>query len=289
MKASIFLLISILMINSSFAVIIMSPGPDNDEEELTTSPTRPNQPSSRIISNSVRNATSEQKEKQPAGSGDFIDSLRLNAYYSRTSFDDGDVNSKGFVDERGFTLIGDLSESTTLSLGYSRIKYRYGKFSPATRMLAHGYEAAIHHNLSDNYGFGGYGFYQEIDIERTNGNTYTYGAGLLFTTFHDLGFTNLSTSSTLTYVDYDTDDDFIFIILADVSKNFTDWFGAGINLSWTDSITDNAPNSDDNYFTAGADLRFYWDSFALSVGYEKSLKISDYRDNTLVINLTYSF
>jgi hypothetical protein len=259
------------------------------EEEPTTSPSRPNQPSSRIISNSVRNAKEDQTNQQPQSSGDFLSSLRLDTQYSRTSFNDGDVNSKGYVDERGISISGDLTEDTTLTLGYSRIKYRYGKFTPSTRILAHSYEMALHHNLSDNYGIGGYTFFQDIDIERANGNTYTYGGGALFTTFHDLGVAQFSTASTLTYVNYDTDEDFIVIFYADLSKNFTDWFGAGINASWVDSLTDNAPNEDDNYFTAGADLRFYWKAFTLKVGYEKTLKLSDYRDNTITVNLTYTF
>ncbi len=258
-------------------------------KETETSPTRPNQPSGRIISNSVRNAKDDQNNQQPKSSGDFLSSLRLDTQYSRTSFDDDDVNSKGYVDERSISITGDLSEDTTLTLGYSRIKYRYGKLSPATRMLAHGYEMTLHHNLNDNYGIGGYGFYQEVDIERTNGNTHTYGGGALFTTFHDLGAAQLSTASTLTYVNYDTDDDFIFIVYADLSRNFTDWFGAGVNASWIDSLTDNAPNDDDNYFTVGADLRFYWNAFTLKIGYEKTLKLSDYRDNTITVNLTYAF
>lgn len=263
--------------------------PSYDEPQLETDPSRPNQPANRIISNSVRQNNENKKEQAPKTSGDFIDSLSLSTVYTRTSFDDGDSNSSGEVDEFGFYLSGNLGENTTLTLGYTNISYKYGLPDPDSKIHAHGYEAAIHHNLTDNYGIGVYGFYQDIDIDNQNPNTYTYGGGILFTTFHELGPVNLATSHSLTYVDYDTDDDYIYVGLIDVSKSLTDWLTVGVNTSWTDSLSDNAENSDDNYWTVGADLRFYWDAFSLSVGYEKTLKLSDYRDNTLQVNLTYSF
>jgi len=279
----------LVLSSSALAFFPPSPPPNYYHEEQETDPSRPNQPANRIISNSVRYGKDKQTEKEPKTSGDFFDGLRLSTVYTRTSFDDHDVNSSGEVDELGFYISGNLGENTTLTLGYTNISYKYTLPSPDTKTHAHGYEAILHHNLSENYGIGVYGFYQDIDIDNQNPNTYSYGGGLLFTTFHELGPVNLATSHTLTYVDYDTNDDYIYVGLIDISKDITDWFGVGVNTSWTDSLSDNAENSDDNYWTVGADLRFYWESFSLSVGYEKTLKLSDYEDNTLQVSLTYSF
>ena len=48
---------------------------------------------------------------------------------------------------------------------------------------------------SDNYGIGLFGFINDVDIEEINGNSYAYGYGALFTTFHEFEFFNLSTAS----------------------------------------------------------------------------------------------
>jgi hypothetical protein len=271
-----------------------SPGQASNQEllvdQLVTDGSKPNLPSGRIIGNSVRNAKNAANDKSPVATGDFFEGLTLGTHYSYTSFYDGNngIDSSGYVDERAFTLSGRLSEDTTLTLGYSRIKYRYGRTSPAIRLLAHGLELSIHHDLNDNYGIGGYGFFQDIDVENS-GDTYSAGGGLLFTTIHDLNFATLSTASTLTYVDYDFDDDYILLFLADLSRDVTDWMSVGVNATWTDSITDNGANSDDNYWTLGAEVRFNYDDLYLSVGYEKTYDLSDYKDNTINVSLTYTF
>ena len=290
MKKSLFILLTICS-GLVFASPLPSPSPGPSEEAapLVTDGSKPNLPSGRLIGNSVKNARDAAKNGQSAqSSGSFFDDLSAGAHFSLTSFDDGDVDSKGHVDERAITLSGNISESTVLSIGYSRIKYRYGKFSPSNRIIAHGVDAAVHHSLNETFGIGGYAFFQGIDIER-QGDSYTVGGGINFTSFHDLGFANLATATNLTYVDYDFDDDFIFIALADLSKDVTDWLTVGTSVSWTDSLTDNANNTDDNFWTVGADLRFKWDSIQLNVGWEKTYDLSDYKDNTLNVSLIYTF
>ena len=277
-------LISILLSVHVFAAPLAAGTYDEDKSVLTDG-SRPNLPSGRIIGNAPRNAKDAAKDKTGTSSGDFFESLTLSGHYSRTSFDDSEVNSSGYVDERAFTLSGRLSDSTTISFGYSRIKYRYGWSSPAVRMIAHGYELSLHHDLNENFGVGAYSFVQDIDIER-QGKSYTAGGGVLVTSYHDLGIAQLTTASSVSYVDYDFDDDFIFVGLVDLSKDITDWMAVAVNTSWTDSITDNADNADGTYWTVGADVRFSWDSFHLDVGYEKTLELSNYKDNTLNISIT---
>ena len=257
-------------------------------DEFETSATRPNLPANRILNSTLNTARKAQSEKEPVASGDFLDTLNLGIDYIYTDFDDKVFQGDGDVEEAVFSLSGLLSENTLLSFSYSNIAYHYTSPSPDFEIQAHGYDLAIHHSVNENYGFGGYTFYQDIDIQNENSNSFTYGVGGLFTTYHDLDIAVLSTSSSLSWVDFDYGYDSVFLMMVDLSRQLTDWCTVGINASWTDSLRSNN-EFDNNYWLLGAELRFNLDNWMLSVGYERTEQLDNYEGDSLSVSLDYFF
>ena len=56
-------------------------------------------------------------------------------------------------------------------------------------------------------------------------------------TYHDFGPAALSTSSSLSWLDFNYGYNTVFLVLANLSRYLTDWCSVGMNVSWTDSLT----------------------------------------------------
>lgn len=253
-----------------------------------TNATRPNLPANRILNSTLKSFKSIQSEKAPEASGDFIDSLSLGLDYLYTDFDDDTQYGSGDVEETVFSLSGLVAENTTLAFSYSHIDYRYTSPSPDFEIEAHGYDLSLHHSLNENYGLGAYTFYQMVDIKNNNSNSFTYGFGGLFTTYHDLDLAVLSTSSSLTLVDYDYGYDTVFLTMADLSRQLNDWCTLGLFASWTDSLRSD-PDFDNNYWLLGVEMRFDLDQWNVSIGFESAEDLDDYEGETVKVSVNYLF
>ena len=250
-----------------------------------TGAVRPNQPASRILRSVVRR--DDTNPDNTVSSSGLFEDLNLDYSYLRTSFDDDLIGGSGDVDEHRIALTGQLNEDTTLSLSYSNISYSYTGPSPDYETTAHGLEFFGHYNLNDNFGIGGFVFYQDVDVENSNGNTYTYGGGILVTTDHDLGFAYLSTATTLSQVDFDTDDDTVIVLLADLSRPLSDSLDAGVFVGYTDSLQSH--DIDTAYWSVGTALNWMYKDFVFTLGYEKTLELDDYEDDSVLVGINYAF
>ena len=250
-----------------------------------TGAVRPNQPASRILRSVVRRGDTNPDDA--VSSAGLFEELSLDYSYLSTRFDDDLVGGSGDVEEHRIALTSQLNEDTSLSLSYSNIAYSYTTSSPDFETMAHGLEFFGHHNLTEHFGIGGFVFYQDVDIENLNGNTYTYGGGVVVTTDHDLGFAYLSTATTLSQVDFDSDDDTVVVLIADLSKPLNDRLEVGLFVGYTDSLHNH--ELDTAYWSVGTDLNWMYKDYTFTIGYETTLELDDYEDDSVLVNVSYAF
>ena len=225
----------------------------------------------------------------PDNSGDFgLDNLRINGGASYTSFDDANINSSGHFRELSLTLSGDLTEDDTISIGFSSARYETGG---ANGILArtNGINFSWIHHLNENYGVGAFGLLNSVDIEEINGNTFSYGYGLLFTTFHSFEYFNISTATALAHTDFDTGYDQLFMTSLTLSRSWTDNFSTYLTLSFTDSLKSD-PDSDPSYGTWEIGATYIInDNLFINLGFQRTEFLQNYSDNTILIGIGYQF
>ena len=283
MKKLVFLLSCVLC----FSLQAQSEGPQmGPYEDLSeTGAVRPTQPASRIL-RSVTNRNISNSDDNTSSAGLFED-MSLDYSFVFTDFDDDLLGGSGEVQEHRIGLTSELNEDTSLSLSYSNIQYSYTASSPDAETFAHGLELFIHHDLTENYGVGGYIFYQDVDVERFNGNSYTYGGGFIFTTYHDLDFAYLSTATTVSQVDFDTGDDTVLVLVVDLSRPINDHLEVGIFSSFTDSFESH--DIDSTYWSVGTNLNWFYNEYVFSLAYETTQALDNYEDDTVLVNVNYKF
>ena len=276
------------------------PPPPQEEEEVKQPPaSSPKSPSntvggiSKIISNiggSVgKNVGGGGFNNAPDGSGDFgLTNLSLSGGATFTSFDDTTVGSSGHFREYALSLSGNLTEKDRINIGLSNTRYETGG---TNSLLArtYGISFAWVHDLTDNYGVGAFGLLNDVDIEEVNGNTYSYGYGLLFTTFHQFEFFDLSSVTALAHTDFDTGYDQLFMSSWTLSKSWSDKFSSYLTLSFTDSLKSD-PDGDPTYgaWEVGGTY-FVNDKLSLGVGFQRTEFLNNYSDNTLLLNVGWLF
>jgi opacity protein-like surface antigen len=145
------------------------------------------------------------------------------------------------------------------------------------------------HSFNENYGAGALFLWNEVDIEEINGNSHSYAYGSFFTTFHAFEYFDLSTVTTVAYVDFDTGFDILALASVTASKQLTDNIGSYVTFSFQDSLIGD-PDTDPTYGTweVGAVYSFT-NNLALTVGYQKTVFLNNYSDNTLILNLNWVF
>ena len=227
----------------------------------------------------------------PNKSGSFsIENFSLNAGSTFTSFDDSSiqVGSSGHFREYRLSLSGNITENDFISIGYSNTEYETGGES---HILArtNGISGAWVHNLTENYGIGVFGLINDLDIEKINGNSFSYAYGLLFTTYHDFEYFTLSSATALAHTDYDIGYDQIFMSSWTVSRSWTDKFTTYLTLTFTDSLKSD-PDTDPTYGTweIGAIYQIT-DRLSFTLGFSKTEFLNNYDDNTLLFNVGYNF
>lgn len=218
----------------------------------------------------------------PDGSGDFgLTNLSLSGGTTFTSFDDTTVGSSGHYRDYSLTLSGNLTEDDVISIGVSNSRFETGG---ANSLLArtYGISFAWVHSLTENYGVGAFGLLNSVDIEEVNGNSYAYGYGLLFTTFHEFEYFNLSSATALAHTDFDTGYDQLFMSSWTFSKQWTDKFTSYLTLAFTDSLKSD-PDGDPTYGSWEIGGTYYVnDKLSLGIGFQRTEFLNNYSDNTLL-------
>lgn len=303
----VFSIIFTLSVLVQFTALAISPGPkymmtmDDQEPEPTIPPgSPPKGPSNNVngikgILNGFNTGGGNMLgggtnfNNNPDGSGDFgFDNLRLNGGFSFSSFDDSTAGSSGHFREYSLTLSADLTETDILNIGLSQTRYETGG---SNHILARtqGISLSWIHQLTDNYGVGAFAMLNDVDIEEINGNSYSYGYGLLFTTYHSFEFFDLSSATAIAHTDFDTGYDQFIMSAWTISKQWTDKCSSYITLTFFDSFKGD-PDGDPTYGTweiGGSYL--VNDNLSLSLGFQRTEFLNNYNDNTILLNMGWLF
>ena len=279
------------------------PEPEPEEEPKQPPATSPKSPTgtvtsiTKIIGNvgasvggSVgKNMGGSGFNKAPDSSGDFgLTNLSLSGGVTFTSFDDTTVGSSGHFRDYSLSLSGDLTEDDRINITLSNSRFETGG---ANSLLARTYGVSIAwvHSLNDNYGVGAFGLLNSVDVEEVNGNTYAYGYGLLFTTYHSFEHFDLSSVTALAHTDFDTGYDQLFMSSLTVSKSWTDNCSSYLTLSFTDSLKSD-PDGDPTYGSWEIGGTYYLnDNLSLGLGFQRTEFLNNYSDNTLLLNVGWLF
>ena len=221
--------------------------------------------------------------------GDFgLENMTLSGGASFTSFDDSTSNSSGHFREYYLSLSGDITESDSITIGLSQTRFETGAQN-SVLARTNGISFTYIHHLSENYGVGAFALLNDVDIEETNGNSYSYAYGFLFTTFHDFEDFNLSTATALAHADFDTGYDQLLMTAWTLSKPWTDDFSTYLTLSFIDSFKSD-PDGDPTYGTweIGGNYNIN-DNLTVGLGFQRTEFLNNFTDNTLLINLGYRF
>ena len=275
------------------SVVLSAPLPSvetqvEEESEAMVSNLNPALPSMNSM-NVMMSNHSKPKTFKPSKTGDFgLDNLRLSSSYSMTSFDDSVSNGGGQYDNYSLVLTADLSELDTISFGLSRYRLKLGGVNDL-EVNSTGLSMSWLHALDDNWSVGAFGLYDFVDVEGVNGNTFGYAFGSLLTSFHSFEYFDLSTTSSISYADFDAGNDCVFMTAVSFSRQMTDAFGAFATLGFVDSFRSD-PNLDSTYGTWELGVRYdFNENISLTVSYEKTEFLNNYDDNTLLIDLSWQF
>ncbi|NQZ59099.1 MAG: 30S ribosomal protein S17 [Lentisphaeraceae bacterium] len=326
-----FPLLALLICNTSlFAIKASSPrNTPNEISKSNSSLLTGGQPMGRTFQNSkmiMKAFRQFQKNWQtfPNSSGIFeqLSDFRLDTSYSLSSFDDAVLQGSGHVANSNITLAADFGDDYSIGLGFNKSRFESGG---STHLLANSIGASLFlhknindnygvevirykmdpmyrkyikvrkrykaHDQNDNYGVGGFAFYDSIDIKRVNGNTYALGAGLSFTTWHDLGSNiDLSTVSVISKTHDDDKHGTGFMSSARLAKNW-DKYSFALSSTFSDSLRHSESGDlDTTFWQFGGELTYFVNqSFTLTLGYEKTESLKSYNDNTIMFDLNWSF
>ena len=224
-------------------------------------------------------------------SGDFgLKNLRLDTAVSFTSFDDStdDIASSGHLRDYSMTLSGDISETDRLAISINSTRYESGG-SNALLSRSLGSTITWQHSLNDNFDFGLFFLWNEVDTEEVNGNSHSYAYGPTFSSFHSLGFVDISTVTSVAYVDFDTGYDLLFLSTLTLSKQFNDSLGGYLSLSFQDSWKKD-PDYDPTYGSWEIGLIYIInENLSLGLAYSRTEFLNNYNDNTLLFNIAWNF
>ena len=251
-------------------------------------PARPDSPNSLSLKRVMSRANKIQRIRFPKTSGDYFSNLYTSLDYVYTEFEDTSTNTRGQIHDFSLNIHGTLFDNTDLSFGILGSEYEAHSVGEDRNKTVGG-DFLIHHKLTENYGVGIYGYFQETDYEEENGNAWGAGVGALFTTWHDLGLVELSTVHTITTAHYEYGHDNIWVSNAALTRYWTDWFSTTISAGFTDSVRHDDVG-DNTYWTLGGSLGFLiGDKLHLSLGFESDVKIKDYKNEVYRISLSYHF
>jgi hypothetical protein len=224
-------------------------------------------------------------------SGDWgIENLSLHGGLSLTSFDDSSngVNSSGHFRDYSLSLSGDITSTDSISLGFSKSRYETGG-SQGILSRIQGVNFTWVHNLNENFGIGLLGFLNDVDIEEINGNSYSYGYGLLFTSFHSFKYFDLATATVLAHSDFETGYDQTFLSSLTISRQWGNEFASFVTLNFTDSIKSD-PSNDPTYGTwEVGGIYTFSENISVTLAYSKTEFLNNFSDNTVRFNLSWYF
>ncbi|NQZ57283.1 MAG: hypothetical protein HRT88_07415 [Lentisphaeraceae bacterium] len=258
-------------------------------QKITSRPTRPDSPTGISIRRILTRSHRVQKRRMPRVSGDYLSNLRVSLDYVYTEFEDKASPSTGKYHDWSLSLGGTLAENTDLSYAFVTSNLEDNGTFDTQRGTTLGADFSLIHKLNDNYGLGFYGFYQETDYEGIDQHSIGKGGGLIFTTWHDFDYVDISTVNSLSRAFFDFGQDTIYNGSLSVNRNWTDRISTSIKAMYTDSVVKTSVG-DNSYWSFGGEIGILiTESVYFALGYTTDVSIKDYENDVWNFHLSYSF
>jgi len=226
--------------------------------------------------------------RQTQTAGEWLKNPELSLSGNFTSFDDHRLGSGHSRNTRLGTSFS-TADHGLWGFGIAESHYRSG-FPSASEASTLGGDLWFHQEVSEHFGLGAFVMGDAVDIEKKNGNTYSIGGGLLASSYHDLGAGfEFSSVHTLSYVDFDTDDDLTWSSLGRLGYSISHDWSCSTWASYSDSLFSHG-KQDHSYVKVGADLTWQaTESLSFNLGYETTQLLESYSDNSLLFEVVYRF
>ena len=258
-------------------------------EKIATRPTRPDSPTGISVRRVLTRSHRVQKRRLPRASGDYLSNLHVSLDYVYTEYEDEASPSTGKYHDWSLTLGGTIAENTDLSFAFVTSNLEDTDVIDSQKGTTLGGDFSLIHKLSDNYGIGFFGFYQETDYEEGDQHAIGKGGGVLFTTWHDFGYFDVSTVNSWTRAFFDLGQDSIYNGSVSINRNWTDRISTSVKAMYTDSVVSTSVG-DNSYWSFGGEIGILiTDAVYFAVGYQTDVSIKDYENDVWNFHLSYSF
>jgi len=176
-----------------------------------------------------------------------------------------------------------------LELLHSRTFVR-GRYGWETQTF--GGDAFLTLKIGRHLRLGAFGSAEQVDVEYVNDNGFRYTGGAVLGGRIDVGKTTLGASAVLaatfedvTRREYDT----LVCSLLDAETQWSERITTSLFLFGSDSIRQDMPG-DRSFWTAGGEVRYMLNErWTVTLGYEKTLAVKDYREDRVFIGATMNW
>ncbi|MEN9359282.1 MAG: hypothetical protein RL095_817 [Verrucomicrobiota bacterium] len=208
--------------------------------------------------------------------------LSLDSSYSRQRFDG--IGS-GYTFSNRLGLSSEVGSGTLLGGGVTQ-----SRSTPGDETESLGGDLFVHQEIDEHYGFAAFILADQVDIPARGKDTGILGAGLSFTSFHDLGGGfDFSSIHTLSWIDYE------------LNAGLMGMSTGRLAYSWSESLEsslfgtlfhDFGPDvgQDNTWFDVGVDCDWMIsDSFSLGLSYSRKVRLEDVSSHCYGMRLVWAF
>ncbi len=208
--------------------------------------------------------------------------LSLDSSYSRQHFDG--IGS-GYTVSNRLGLSSELGSGSLAGLGIN-----HSRSTTGDEIETLGGDLFFHQELNEHYGLAAFVLADHVDMTARNRDSYILGAGLSFTTFHDLGGNfDFSSIHTLSWIDYE------------INAGLMGMSTGRLDYHWSESLEtsvfgtvfqDFGPDvgQDNTWFDVGIDLNWKLSaSLEAGLSYSRNVRLDDVRNNTYGLQLIWRF
>ncbi|NOY79886.1 MAG: hypothetical protein GXP31_02655 [Kiritimatiellaeota bacterium] len=201
------------------------------------------------------------------------------------------VDASGYSFEENASVSADIGDQFHGGLTLTKTRtYLNGPFGSEVGTL--GTDAYLNMDLGETFSLGVFGTTSMVDVEEVNGNGATYGGGATLSAYRRFGGTVLTATGSITRLFQDVSDreyDTTASGILDVQHDWTDSLSTSTYAYFSDSLRQNLPG-DRCFWSAGLEFLYQpLDRLELTLGYEKTFALNDYREFRINAGLTWSW
>ena len=208
--------------------------------------------------------------------------LSLDSSYSRQHFDG--IGS-GYTVSNRLGLSSELGSGSLAGLGIN-----HSRSTTGDEIETLGGDLFFHQELNEHYGLAAFVLADHVDMTARNRDSQILGAGLSFTTFHDLGGNfDFSSIHTLSWIDYEINAGLMGMSTGRLDYHWSETLETSV---FGTVFQDFGPDvgQDNTWFDVGIDLNWKISaSLEAGLSYSRNVRLDDVRNNTYGLQLIWRF